>query len=206
MRGYAVLPAGETALLVDQLDPADVLPLYDALRRHPGVVDLVPAEATLLVSFDPSAVSRAAAPGIIEAAWDLREAHDPTAESGEVVIPVHYDGPDVAVAAALLDVSVDELVSRHTSLLFTTAFLGFAPGFAYLAAPGDPLALQRRDTPRTSVPAGSVALGGRYCGVYPRESPGGWHLIGRTDAVLWDESRPEPALLAPGTRVRFRRA
>ncbi len=183
MTGYAVLPVGESALLVDGLASTDVLPLYDALRRSPGVIDLVPAESTLLVVFDPAAVI-----------------------GDDVVIPVRYDGPDLAVAAALLETGIDELVEQHTTLTFTAAFLGFVPGFAYLAADGDPLTLPRRDTPRTAVPAGSVALGGRYCGIYPRESPGGWHLIGSTDATLWDEHRDQPALLAPGTRVRFRRA
>lgn len=206
MTGYTLLPAGESALLVDRLAPTEVLPLYDALRRRRGVVDLVPAESTLLVSFDPAVVTRAAVSTIIEAAWDERRAPDVLVAGGEVAIPVHYDGPDLAAAAALLGVAAGELVDRHTTVLFTAAFLGFAPGFAYLTADGDPFAVPRRDTPRASVPAGSVALGGRYCGVYPRESPGGWHLIGRADAVLWDEHREQPALLAPGTRVRFHRA
>ncbi|WP_378146460.1 allophanate hydrolase subunit 1 [Cnuibacter sp. UC19_7] len=206
MTGYAVLPVGESALLVDGLASTDVLPLYDALRRSPGVIDLVPAESTLLVVFDPAVVSRAAAAAVVNEAWRVRRVAAAAVIGDDVVIPVRYDGPDLAVAAALLETGIDELVEQHTTLTFTAAFLGFVPGFAYLAADGDPLTLPRRDTPRTAVPAGSVALGGRYCGIYPRESPGGWHLIGSTDATLWDEHRDQPALLAPGTRVRFRRA
>jgi 5-oxoprolinase (ATP-hydrolysing) subunit B len=206
MTGYAVLSAGETALLVDGLPGPEVLPLYRGLREVAGIVDLVPAESTLLVTFDPAILHRAAAVAAVESAWRARSAEIGGHSGEEIVIDVRYDGPDLEDAAALLHLTPAQLVDRHLETEWTAAFVGFAPGFAYLTADGDPLAVPRRATPRAAVPAGSVALGGRYCGVYPRESPGGWHLIGRTDATLWDAARPEPALLVPGARVRFRRA
>src|SRR5690606_25340633 len=126
--------------------------------------------------------------------------------SAEVSIPVRYDGEDLDEVARLLDVSVAEIINRHLAADWQVAFSGFAPGFGY-AVGSDPLFdVPRRSSPRTRVPAGSVALAGHFTGVYPRESPGGWQLIGRTDAVMWDIRRDPPALLAPGTLVRFERA
>ena len=95
------------------------------------------------------------------------------------------------------------MVDAHTGTAWTAAFGGFAPGFAYLSAPGEPLDVPRRDTPRTAVPAGSVALAGTFSAVYPQRSPGGWQLLGRTDLPVLDLDRDPPALLTPGTRVRF---
>jgi KipI family sensor histidine kinase inhibitor len=120
-----------------------------------------------------------------------------------VEIPVRYDGPDLDDVAALAGCRRDELIALHTGALYTAAFIGFAPGFAYLTGGDDRLVVPRRAAPRSAVPAGSVALAAGYCGIYPRESPGGWQLIGTTDAELWNTARAEPALLAPGTRVRF---
>lgn len=114
-----------------------------------------------------------------------------------------YDGPDLAAVAELTGLTEEEVVAAHTGSSWQVAFGGFAPGFAYLAG-GDPrLQVPRRDQPRTTVPAGSVGLAGEFSGVYPRASPGGWQLIGRTDLVLWDLDRDPPALLAAGLRVRF---
>ncbi|MFB2583880.1 5-oxoprolinase subunit B family protein [Herbiconiux liukaitaii] len=120
-----------------------------------------------------------------------------------VEIRVRYDGPDLEEVARLSGLSVDEVIAAHTRSTWSAAFIGFAPGFAYLTGDDRRLDVPRRSTPRPAVPAGSVALAAGYCGIYPRESPGGWHLIGTTDAVLWDASREQPALLAPGTEVRF---
>jgi KipI family sensor histidine kinase inhibitor len=120
-----------------------------------------------------------------------------------ITIPVHYDGSDLADAARLLGISEPELITRHTAVEWRCAFLGFAPGFGYLEAPQADLTVPRRAQSRTAVPAGAVALAGGYSAVYPRRSPGGWQLIGRTDTVLWDLARPDPALLRPGSRVRF---
>jgi KipI family sensor histidine kinase inhibitor len=116
---------------------------------------------------------------------------------------VTYDGPDLDDVTRLTGLSRAEVVAAHTGTPWRVAFGGFAPGFAYLVG-GDPrLRVPRRVRPRPSVPAGSVALAGEFSGVYPRSSPGGWQLLGRTDTVLWDVDRDPPALLTPGTIVRF---
>jgi KipI family sensor histidine kinase inhibitor len=125
------------------------------------------------------------------------------ADSQTVEIPVRYDGDDVDEVAALLELTRPELIALHTASAWRVAFCGFAPGFAYLVTDHDRLRVPRRATPRASVPAGSVGLAGEFSGVYPRSSPGGWQLIGSTDAVLWDASADRPARLTPGTRVRF---
>jgi KipI family sensor histidine kinase inhibitor len=120
-----------------------------------------------------------------------------------VEIPVTYDGEDLADVAALLAQDPDEVVRRHGAAEWTVAFCGFAPGFGYLVSPSGGWDVPRRRSPRTRVPAGSVALAGEFSGVYPRESPGGWQLIGRTDIAVFDLSRDPAALLRPGNRVRF---
>jgi KipI family sensor histidine kinase inhibitor len=126
----------------------------------------------------------------------------PAAASDPVELRVRYDGPDLGEVADLLGRSVDAVVGLHTASVWTVAFGGFAPGFAYLVTDHERLAVPRRAEPRVVVPAGSVGLAGPFSGVYPRSSPGGWRLIGTTDAVLWDAERG--ALLGPGTAVRFR--
>jgi KipI family sensor histidine kinase inhibitor len=120
-----------------------------------------------------------------------------------VEIPVTYDGADLAEVATLTGLGIDEVVAAHTGTPWTVAFGGFAPGFSYLVGGDDRLHVPRRPSQRTSVPAGSVGLAGEFSGIYPRESPGGWQLIGRTDVVLWDVDRRPPALLQPGARIRF---
>ncbi|MGW4569511.1 5-oxoprolinase subunit B family protein, partial [Streptomyces sp. NPDC004561] len=120
-----------------------------------------------------------------------------------VELPVRYDGPDLAEVAACWRVPEHEVARIHAGTEFTVAFCGFAPGFGYLTGLPPRYDVPRRATPRTTVPAGAVALAGPYTGVYPRSSPGGWQLIGSTDAVLWNHTRTPAALLAPGTRVRF---
>ena len=115
-----------------------------------------------------------------------------------MVIDVVYDGPDLAEVASLTGLSTAQVIHAHTATVWRVGFCGFAPGFAYLVD-GDPrLRVPRRSEPRTSVPAGSVALAGEFSAIYPRQSPGGWQLIGHTEAVLWDLDRPNPALLTPG--------
>jgi KipI family sensor histidine kinase inhibitor len=125
--------------------------------------------------------------------------------SGDTVldVPVVYDGQDLAEVADILGCSADEVVRRHTGTVWTVAFCGFAPGFGYLTDGTGSWDVPRRSTPRTTVPAGAVALAGEFSGVYPRESPGGWQLIGRTRLQVFDLDRDPPALLAPLTRVRF---
>jgi 5-oxoprolinase (ATP-hydrolysing) subunit B len=124
-------------------------------------------------------------------------------EAREVVIPVVYDGEDLADVAAEAGLSVAEVVGRHSAGAYVSAFCGFAPGFAYLAGSDPALHVSRRSSPRTRIPPGSVAIAGEYTAVYPSASPGGWRLLGRTDVPVWDVERDPPNLLPPGTRVRF---
>lgn len=195
---------GEDALLVELADVAAVMALGDSLDQHPlpGVEEVVPAARTLLLRLGPGADT-----GSITAQVRSRElsAYEPTV--GEVVeIPVTYDGSDLDEVTRLTGKSAEDIVAAHTGADLTVAFCGFAPGFGYLVGLPDGLHVPRRRQPRTKVPAGAVGLAGEFTGVYPRESPGGWQLIGRTDVTLWDAGRDPPALLRPGTRVRFRPA
>ena len=196
------LPVNRQALMVELADLDETLALLGSLQRDPieGVQELVPAARTVLVQFAPSQVAAADLVRRI-AGRDLglrTERSDVLVE-----IPVHYDGEDLADVAQLLGITPEEVVRRHTGSEYAVAFTGFAPGFAYLSG-GDPLFnVPRRSTPRTRVPAGAVALGGTFSAVYPQASPGGWQLIGRTSARMWDLSRELPALLQPGYRVRF---
>lgn len=187
-----LLPAGDSAVLVDCADPDEARAWHAALADS---ADVTLGARTVLVRGEPAEVRR------LLAATTPRDASaDPVAE---VTIRVVYDGPDLAEVAHLTGLTTDEVVVAHTGTAWDVAFTGFAPGFAYLTGGDARLHVPRRDTPRSRVPAGAVALAGPYSGVYPRESPGGWQLVGHTDALLWDLDRDPPALLRPGTRVRF---
>jgi KipI family sensor histidine kinase inhibitor len=203
--GPRVLPCGDRALLVEVADGAAVAAVRTALERDPlpGQRELVPAARTVLVHLDrpPSDRDRA----LLGRLPTRREDGVPPA-AGSVTLDVVFDGPDLAEVADRAGRPVADLVEELTGLELEVAFGGFAPGFGYLTGLPPHLHLPRRATPRTRVPAGSVALAGPYAGVYPQASPGGWQLVGRTDAVLFDPDRDPPALLRPGVRVRFRRA
>lgn len=194
--------AGTHAFLLDCGELAHVMRWHAHLTAHPfaGQTDVIAAARTVLVTFTDARSARKAASGVATARpQENREAGGKTVE-----IPVVYDGADLAEVARLTGVSEQGVVDTHTGTQWTAAFGGFAPGFAYLSAPGNPLDVPRRDTPRTAVPAGSVALAGVFSAIYPQRSPGGWQLIGRTDAVLWDTHRDSPALIRPGDTVRYR--
>lgn len=211
MQGARFLPCGDAGLLVEVDDPADVLALHLALRGRmpPGVVDAVPAARTLLLHLNPARTSpRHVSEAVSELLAELLDTasrrgwHEP--EAGELVhVPVVYDGEDLQEVAALTGLAPEDVVSLHQQSVWTVAFCGFAPGFGYLTGGDERLAVPRRATPRTRVPAGAVGLAGPYTGIYPRSSPGGWQLIGRTEVPLWDVERDPPALLRPGVRVRF---
>ncbi|MCX4092781.1 5-oxoprolinase subunit B family protein [Nocardia sp. alder85J] len=204
MTELRIRPAGDRALLLEPPDRDALAGLVDRLRAQPvdGVADILPAARTVLVTLLPGATPAALATRLRALATGAAPA-DGVDEAPAIVIPVHYDGSDLSDAARLLDISESELIARHTGHEWRCAFVGFAPGFGYLEAPEANLRVPRRTQSRTAVPAGSVALAGGYSAVYPRRSPGGWQLIGRTDTVLWDLDRPEPALLRPGSRIRF---
>jgi KipI family sensor histidine kinase inhibitor len=197
-----ILPSGTTALLVELEALDDVLALYAALadQRPDGVVDIVPAARTVLLVTDPAVTSLATVEAAVRRTAPRRDRRG----DGEVVeLPVTYDGEDLADVAALMELEPADVVRRHTGDEWTVAFGGFAPGFGYLTSSSGQWDVPRRSSPRTKVPAGSVALAGEFSGVYPRESPGGWQLIGRTEVAVFDLSRDPAALLRPGNRVRF---
>ncbi|MCW8382931.1 5-oxoprolinase subunit PxpB [Streptomyces justiciae] len=196
------LPVGDAALLVEVSSGEEAQALHAELlrRRAEGslsVREIVPAARTVLLDglTDPARL-----------AAELTAADVPPAPPrarAVVELPVRYDGPDLADVAAHWGVAPHEVARIHAATEFSVAFCGFAPGFGYLTGLPERYDVPRRATPRTAVPAGAVALAGPYTGVYPRSSPGGWQLIGTTEAVLWDHARVPAALLSPGTRVKF---
>lgn len=200
--GLVLRAAGRTACLVEV--PAELAPsLAEHLRagRLPGVVDVVPGARTILL--DGAALDRIL-PVLrpLLASWQPPESISATGP--EIVeIPVLYDGPDLPEVARQAGLDVAAVIDLHTRTPMRVAFCGFAPGFAYIDELPPPLRMPRLPTPRTEVPAGSVAIAEQYTGVYPRPSPGGWRLLGRTTAELWNLGRPQPSLLRPGLHVRF---
>lgn len=209
---------GDAALLVecgagiDAASNARVLALAQRItaRRPAWVEDVVPAYASLAVFVAAEAFAASDAP-LDEAERQLRallagDGDGVATQARTMEITVRYggeDGPDLARVAAHAGLSPGDVVAHHAAGEYTVAMLGFAPGFPYLLGLDPRLATPRLATPRTRVPAGSVAIGGGQTGLYPHPGPGGWNLIGRTDAVLFDPAREPPALLAPGDRVRF---
>ncbi|PYI68473.1 urea amidolyase [Arthrobacter livingstonensis] len=193
--------AGTRAVLVELSGLESVLALSARLTESPlpGQLDVLAAAETVLVKFDSRAAARSGA-GAVKA-LPLGTAPEDTGKLVE--IPVHYDGADLAAVAGLTGLSVEAVVAAHSGQTWLAAFGGFAPGFAYLLGENNTLNVPRRSTPRTNVPAGAVALAGGYSAVYPRQSPGGWQLIGHSDALLWSLERDSPALIRPRDRVRF---
>ena len=200
-----VLDYGDRALLLECDSTEDVVAVARAVRAAalPDVADIVPAARTVLLVLSAPGRQEAARRALARLAVTPSQRPDAGAPT-DVVIDVVYDGADLAEVAARLDMTAADVVAAHTGTAWQVGFCGFAPGFAYLID-GDPrLRVPRRTESRTRVPAGAVGLAGEFSGVYPRESPGGWQLIGHTDAVLWDTDREPPALLEPGMWVRFR--
>lgn len=196
-----LLPCGERGVLLELADIGEVLDWVAAIEAAElDVLDVVPGACTVLLTVDdPSSL-----PAVRDAVSRLTPSAGTRRDDARTVeIPTVYDGPDLEDVARLTGLSVDEVIAAHGDEEWTVAFGGFAPGFGYLVREDDRLAVPRRHEPRTRVPAGSVGLAGEFSGIYPRESPGGWQLIGRTDVTLFDLDREPPALLTPGTRVRF---
>nr|WP_280358626.1 allophanate hydrolase subunit 1 [Nocardia otitidiscaviarum] len=223
--------AGDRALLVIPPSRALIPQLLAALGARPaGVVDVLPAAETVLVTLTAPADAepvrrrlsgvltdlaataggatgeptppRAAEPGAV-AVGDTDAVGGTDLGTGPLVVPVRYDGTDLPRVAELLGLTVDEVIAQHTGVEWRCAFVGFAPGFGYLESPDGRLTVPRRAQSRTAIPPGAVALAGGYSAVYPRRSPGGWQLIGTTELHMWDVDRDPPALIRPGTRVRF---
>jgi KipI family sensor histidine kinase inhibitor len=200
--GPRILPSGPTAFLAeyDSLDDVMHAAAHLQAERPSGVIDLVPAARTILITVADHGDLTA----IID--WVRRPApvHDrPAHEGPAITIDVVYDGVDLQSVAESCGMTAAEVIASHSGSEYTVACCGFTPGFSYLVGLDTRLHLARRSTPRTRVPAGAVAIAGEFSAVYPTEGPGGWHLLGRTDAVMWDEQRSAAALLPPGARVRF---
>lgn len=197
-----VLTCADTGVLVEVADLAEVIALRDALSAQPlpQVTDVVPAARTLLLRVRPGTDLERVASAVAELPLDRRASPD---SAQTVTVPVRYDGEDLADVADLTGLTTGEVVRAHTAATWTVAFCGFAPGFGYMVGDDPRLYVPRRGEPRTRVPAGAVALAGEFTGVYPRASPGGWQLLGSTEARTWDLDREPPGLLRPGVRVRF---
>lgn len=203
---------GDRALLLELSDTDEVLAWSATIRQAelPGVLDVVPASRTVLVKVAGAryqAPTRQRLAKLDVASGSGSATSSPADVRPDVEIEVVYDGPDLDEVARLTGLTADQVVAAHTGTMWRVGFGGFAPGFAYLVGGDNRLEVPRQAEPRTKVPAGSVGLAGEFSGVYPRESPGGWQLIGRTSedqAALWDVNRDPPALLVPGMWVQFR--
>ncbi|MEY4401653.1 MAG: hypothetical protein RL072_1518 [Actinomycetota bacterium] len=203
-----VRPYGYEATIIDQLGPYAAATLreeiLDACEKNGLLyIDVIPAATSVVVTHEARVGNeiRRVVSGLSERVTSATRAMGMLVE-----LPVRYDGADLTDVAETCSLSVERLIALHSNAEYEVSFCGFAPGFAYLVGLPRELHLPRRASPRTRVPAGSVAIAARYSAVYPRESPGGWHLLGTTTATLWDIAREQPALLQPGTRVRFVRA
>ncbi len=204
-------PLGDSALTItvaDRISPEAIRRVHSltaSLRSAaiPGIQDVVPAYTGLAVFYDPLHLDYSDLAGVIRGQWSDTNSAIQDIPPRSWTIPVTYDGPDLPAVAKATGLSMEEVVARHSDRWYDVYFLGFVPGFAYLGPLDPALVLPRRDTPRPRVPAGSVAIGGAQTAVYPLVTPGGWHLIGRTDTRLFDPASEEPARLAAGDRVRF---
>lgn len=207
-----VLMAGDRALVatwearIDEAIHRQVIRSAARITRArlPGVRDVVPAFHTVTVHIDPHAADLTTIRKLLETSGPDDES--PERNEDVHVLPVRYggdDGPDLAHVAQVSGCSLDEVVARHTAVVYRVYMIGFLPGFAYLATVDPRIQVSRRPEPRGRVAAGSVGLAGPQTGVYPLESPGGWQIIGRTDATLFDAMRASPSILATGERVRF---
>lgn len=192
--------AGDRAVLVEYENLFETMAHYRALAANTvgDVEDVVPAARTILVRHNGNRDRVAAWVRAVDPDDDAS-----VSEAEPVVIPVTYDGDDLDDVAEATGLTTDEVITEHTGQIWTVAFGGFAPGFGYLVGENTRLQVPRRQTPRTTVPAGAVGLAGEFSGIYPRSSPGGWQLIGTTEVPLWNVEREPPALLQPGITVRF---
>ncbi len=209
-----VAPLGDAALLitlggaVDRETNERVHACAAAVRAAnvPGAIDVVPAYSSFAVHYDARVVDAATISATLREIVSFAMGDKYHGEGGRLVtIPVRYDGPDLGAVAAATGLTIEDVVSRHSAPSYFVYMLGFSPGFAYLGDLDQALRLPRREQPRTRVPRGSVAIAGSQTAVYPVDTPGGWHLIGRTDLCMFDATRDHPAILRAGDSVRFER-
>jgi len=209
-----VAPLGDAAVLVtlghavDRETNQRVHACVAAVRTAnvPGAIDIVPAYSSFAVHYDARVVDAAIISATLREIVGAAMADNYRGDSGRLVtIPVRYDGPDLGAVAAATGLTIEDVISRHSAPSYFVYMMGFSPGFAYLGDLEPALRLPRREQPRTRVPRGSVAIAGSQTAVYPVDTPGGWHLIGRTDLCMFDATRDHPALLSAGDSVRFER-
>lgn|SRR6185312_8223573 len=196
-----VRAVGDSALVVDLPDQGAALGFWRTVQHRPG-----PGQQEAVAGARSVLVRYAAGTDVSALATFLRQVvpiPERDRSTDLITIETVYDGADLDEVGDLTGLGRDEVVAAHTGVEWTVAFTGFAPGFGYLTGPAHRLRVPRRAHPRTVVPAGAVGLAGEFSGIYPRPSPGGWQVIGRTNARLWDLDRDPPALLRPGMRVRF---
>jgi KipI family sensor histidine kinase inhibitor len=197
-----LLPYGPRAWLIEDDDPAGLAVAVRAAAR-PDVADVVPGAATTLVTVGAGGDAATVGAWLTDLLQKLPRAGRADDAGPQIEIPVVYDGEDLERVADACQLTVREVIERHEGATYRCSFCGFAPGFGYLAGLDPRLQLPRRASPRPRIPAGSVAIASGYTAVYPSASPGGWHLIGRSDAILWQTDRDPPALITPGATVRF---
>jgi KipI family sensor histidine kinase inhibitor len=199
------LPVGPRCMLVELADLDATLALFDALLADPidGVAEIVPAACTLMITTKVGIAADVRLASAISERQPKAGSISAARSTETVDIPVTYNGEDLDDIARLMGLSTAEVIAAHHNTLWQVAFCGFAPGFAYMTCDDDRFDLPRRSAPRTKIPAGSVALAGRFCGIYPQETPGGWQLLGRTEVPMFDLNRNPSALLRPGVRARF---
>jgi KipI family sensor histidine kinase inhibitor len=210
-RGIRCTPLGDQALtlvLGSSSSPAlhsRIVAITRRLREHPvdGVTDVVPAYTTIALWYDPARRSFESLADQVQALAEAVPSPADEPRGREWTVPVRYDGPDLEEVARRTGLTREEVIHRHTGRIYRVYLLGFVPGFAFLGDLDPSLVLPRRSEPRRRVPAGSVAIAAAQTGIYPLETPGGWHLIGRTELKLFDPAWRSPALFAPGDRVRF---
>ncbi len=196
-----IIPMGETALLAENITNDQAIALCQLLPAQAEVISVTPAAASALVRFDPLRVS---ADAVAQAIGQLLQASvAPRINSRTIPIPTIFDGEDLPDVARALGATEREVVARLCAQPWRVMMIGFAPGFPYLGPLPASLSLPRRATPRKAVPAGSVAIAAGMAGIYPAKLPGGWHLLGRTSAVLFDAARAQPTLLRPGDFAAF---
>jgi KipI family sensor histidine kinase inhibitor len=205
-------PLGDSAVAITlgNARSAELLRTVHATARalrdasHPAVCDVVPGYIAVAVFYDASKISYAELARTLLSICEHANLRDTTSAFGQQhEIPVAYDGPDLAHISERTGLSVEEVVERHTTRIYTVDLIGFVPGFAYLSELDPSLRLSRRAQPRPRVPAGSVAIAGAQTGIYPLDTPGGWHILGHTDMAMFDPVRQPPAMLSPGDTVRF---
>jgi len=199
-----ILPCGEDALLIELDNAQSAIATHQALcdANLPGVVEMVPAERTVLVTVNPRTTQLSQ---LVQQLSTVTPSDIAPTDRGAIELPVVYDGPDLGSVCEITGMESEELIECHRRQVWTVAFTGFAPGFGYMTSREWTHSIPRHSESRLKVRAGAVGLAGCYCGIYPLDAPGGWQIIGHTSARMWDLARESPALLVPGTRVAFLR-